>query len=327
MGPLKKILFFAFICSFSFCKHKPGNSGEKDKPVDIKEFMGVFPVWKLPAAFGDSSLSRRPKDSAISSAVLKQFVPDSLYHKYWGKNPNTRFYSSGKVQVKKAETYLFLKSADGNRKGMYVLAFDHDEHFKAVLTLVYRDEDSDVQYASSMDTKYTFIVNRLFKNTKGQNYYKKSVYIFNEEGAFTLIMTESNEQKAGLAQIFNSIDSLSRKHKYTGDYVQDKRNFISVRDGRSNSVIRFFVHFEKEKGTCVGELKGEARFISPTVARYSSNGDPCSVQFTFTDKNIRMKELEGCGNHRGIRCYFEGSYEKRKTVKEKPVKQKPRHKP
>lgn len=327
MGPLKKILFFVLICSFSCCKHKPGSSREKAEPVDIKDFIGVFPAVKLPAFFGDSSLAKKPKDSAISAAVLKQFIPDSVFHKYWGKNPKTRFYGCGKVAVKKAETYLFLKSADGPKKALYLLAFDRSDQYKAMLTLVFRDEDQEAQYVSSMDAKYTATVIRQFKDVKGQNFFKKSVYIFNEEGAFTLIMTESNEQKSGLAQIFNPIDSLSRKHKFTGDYSQDKRNFISVRDGRNNSVVRFFVHFEKEKGSCAGELKGEARFISPTVARYSANGDPCSVQFTFSEKNIRMKELEGCGNHRGIRCYFEGEYEKHKTGKEKPVKQKPKHKP
>ncbi|MDP4213302.1 MAG: hypothetical protein Q8926_11785 [Bacteroidota bacterium] len=327
MGPLKKILLFTCMCFFAFCKHKPGNSAEKQKPVDIREFIGVFPATKLPANFGDSSLVRKSRDSAISTAVLRQFVPDSLFRRYWGKNPKTRFYGSGKVAVKKAETYLFLKSVDGTRKGLYILAFDREDHFKAMLTLVFREDDADVQYVSSMDNKYTVTVNRQFKDARGPKFFKKSVYIFNGEGAFTLIMTESNEQKAGLAQIFNPIDSLSRKHKYTGDYIQDKRNFISVRDGRTSTVVRFFVHFEKEKGTCIGELKGEARFVSPTVARYSSNGDPCSIQFTFSDKNIRMKELEGCGNHRGIRCYFEGVYDKHKPGKEKPVKQKPKHKP
>jgi hypothetical protein len=195
-----------------------------------------------------------------------------------------------------------------------VLGFDRSGHFKAMLPLVFQDEDPDVSYFSSMDNKYTITVNRQHRE-RGQQLYKKSVYVFNEDsGSFTLIMTESNEEQSQPQPVYNPIDTFPHKHKFTGDYVQDKRNFISIRDGRNNNVIRFFVHFEKEKGTCVGELKGEARFVSANAARYSANGDPCSLLFTFTDRNVRMKELEGCGNHRGIRCYFEGVYNKRKTA-------------
>jgi hypothetical protein len=33
-----------------------------------------------------------------------------------------------------------------------------------------------------------------------------------------------------------------------------------------------------------------------------------------------MKELEGCGNHRDIKCFFEGVYIKQKELKKKLVK-------
>jgi hypothetical protein len=33
-----------------------------------------------------------------------------------------------------------------------------------------------------------------------------------------------------------------------------------------------------------------------------------------------MKELEGCGNHRDIKCFFEGSFARQKEIKKKPVK-------
>jgi hypothetical protein len=327
MGLLKKILVVVFACSFCCCKHKPGNAKEKEKPVDIKDFMGMFAPVKLPAAFEDSTLSKKPADSAIAMSTLLQFIPDSSFRHYFGKPVKTKFYASGKVVVRKAETYLFLKSIAAGRKTLYLLGFDKTGRYKAALPLLVKDEESNIRYSSSMDGKYTVTVSRQHRDDQGKGVYKKSVYVFNDEGVFTLIMTESNEQKSGIPQIFNPIDTLAHKHKYTGDYIQDNRNFIAVRDGRNSSVVRFFVHFEKEKGECTGELKGEAKFVSPTVARYSSNGDPCSVEFSFSDKNVRMKELEGCGNHRGIRCYFEGTYNKHKGAKAKPDKQKPKHKP
>ncbi len=325
MGLLKRILLPVVVCFLCSCGHKSGNTPEKEKPVDLKDFMGMFPAIRLPASFGDSSLSRKSGDSAISANVLLQFIPDSLFHRYFGRSPKTKFYASGKVSVKKGETYLFVKALASSKRVLYALGFDNSDRFKAGLPLLIKDEDPDIRYASSMDSKYTITVSRLHRNPDGRNFFKKSVYVFNEEGAFTLIMTESNEQKTGPATIYNPIDTLSHKHKFTGDYIQDKRNFISVRDGRSNAVVRFFVHFEKENGDCKGELKGEARFISTAVARYNANGDPCSIEFTFTEKNVRMKELEGCGNHRGIRCYFDGVYDKRKAVKSMQTKTKPRH--
>ena len=319
MALMKRMLVLLAASSFYCCNQKAGHSAEEEKPLDYKDFTGMFATRKLPLAFADSSLSKNAGDSAITAAGLHQFIPDSVFVKHWGKNTKAKFYASGKVAVKKGETYYFLKYS-GSRKVLYVLGFDREGHFKAILPLVY--SEGDLYFNSSMDTRYTITVNRQHREN-GRDLYKKSVYIFNGDvGAFTLILTESNEEKSKKADVYNPIDSFPRRHKYTGDYIQDRRNFISVRDGRSNSVVRFFVHFEKDKGSCTGELKGEARFISPTVARYTSNGDPCSIQFSFTDKNVRMKELEGCGNHRGIRCYFEGVYNKHKEVKPKPVKSK-----
>ena len=176
------------------------------------------------------------------------------------------------------------------------------------------------RYAATIDNKYAISVSRIHKDADGRSVFVRTVYVYNAEGVFTLIMRESNEGKPRTAQIYNPIDTLAHKHKFTGDYIQDKRNFISFRDGKNNSVIRFFVHFEKDNGNCKGELKGEARFVSSGIARYIANGDPCSLEFNFTEKNVRMNELDGCGNHRDIRCFFEGVFIKHKEQNVKTSK-------
>ena len=76
-----------------------------------------------------------------------------------------------------------------------------------------------------------------------------------------------------------------------------------------------------EKGTCKGELRGEASITSPNVAVYRENGDPCVLQFTFGANAVTMKEVQGCGNYRDIKCFFEGTYP-RKKEKPKPAKKK-----
>jgi hypothetical protein len=183
---------------------------------------------------------------------------------------------------------------------------------------MYQDNEPGISGQAGMDSKYTIAITHQRKTTGGLVLFRKDTYVFNEAGVFTLIMTESNETSHKPVPVYDPIDTLSRKHKFTGDYVQDKRNFITVRDGKDNSRLLFFVHFEKDEGSCKGELKGEAKFISANVARYRANGDPCTVDFTFGVTGVTMKEVEGCGNHRDIKCFFEGYYSKRKEPKTKP---------
>jgi len=105
--------------------------------------------------------------------------------------------------------------------------------------------------------------------------------------------------------------------------VKDKVNLVSIRDNKNADRITFFVHFEK-RNNCTGELKGEARFTTANTAVYRSPGDPCLLEFRFSSSSVVMKEMEGCGSHRGVDCLFEGVYPKkretRKTTKKKASK-------
>jgi hypothetical protein len=103
----------------------------------------------------------------------------------------------------------------------------------------------------------------------------------------------------------------------------NKRNIISVRDGKNPSEIQFFVHFEKMNGECTGELKGSARFISKTVAQYAKGDNPCVLELSFTASRVTMKEKGGCGSYRDIKCFFEGSfYKKKKPTSSKSASKK-----
>jgi hypothetical protein len=95
-----------------------------------------------------------------------------------------------------------------------------------------------------------------------------------------------------------------------------------VRDNNKQGRITFFIHFEK-RSNCIGELKGEASFTSGNTAVYRAPGDPCVLQFNFTSSSVSMKEVEGCGSHRGVDCLFEGVYPKKREAKKKEIKKKP----
>jgi len=320
---MKMMLVFVLLSVLWYCRDKTAENGEAKK-IEPEDFQAMFPDLKLPLSFADSNLSKKPADSPLSLTIFSQFITDTLIQKNFGKSARPKLYASGKLAVKNAETYLFIKALSASKKILYVACLDKEGKFRTGMPLLIREEGSEIRYAASIDNKYAISVSRLRKDADKKIFFVRSVYVYNDEGVFTLIMRESNEGKPKTAQIYNPIDTFSHKHKFTGDYIQDKRNFISFRDGRNNSVLRFFVHFEKDNGNCNGELKGEARFVSSAVARYIANGDPCSLEFNFTEKTVRMKELEGCGNHRDIRCYFDGLYNKHKEANVKPLKSKRR---
>ena len=131
-----------------------------------------------------------------------------------------------------------------------------------------------------------------------------------------VVINDSNEDSRK-DNIINPIDSLPRKFVYSGDYVQDKKNFIAIRDGKKNSTYLFFIHFEKNEGSCTGELKGEMKMKNAQVAQFTQNGDPCIIDFNFEERAITLKEQGSCGNHRGIKCFFNDTFIKKREPKSK----------
>jgi hypothetical protein len=139
---------------------------------------------------------------------------------------------------------------------------------------------------------------------------------------FTLILTESNDKAAVESVLVNPIDTLPRRNKLSGDYTQGKMNLVSIRDGRNATECLFFIHFEKNEGACKGELKGRARIIAPNKVVYHQPGDQCELEFNFSAKSVTIREEMGCGSHRDIKCFFEGTFNRRADVKPKQVKKK-----
>jgi hypothetical protein len=98
-----------------------------------------------------------------------------------------------------------------------------------------------------MDNRYvlTKIVYR--KNPDGNISEGKDVYVLNSGAKnFMLIMTDALDDKA--TELTNPIDTASRKQKYAADYGAGKMNLVSIRDGRKNDRLSFFIHFEKTNG-------------------------------------------------------------------------------
>ena len=227
------------------------------------DFLEFFEPLKLPYGVTDTILKRKEPDAAaINYSLFTRLIPDSILIHLFGKTVHPHLYAMGKIKVPDAESYLFVKAATRDRRALYVLCFDKKNRFAAARPVLYSDNESGgVTARVDMDAKYTLTLLHQRKAADGQVVYHKDAYVFNEDTGLLLILTESNEAKNKIPPVYDPIDTLSRKHKFSGDYAQDKRNLVAIRDGRDPSRFLFFIHFEKDEGTCNGELKGEAKFI------------------------------------------------------------------
>ncbi|MBS1974710.1 MAG: hypothetical protein JST13_10185 [Bacteroidetes bacterium] len=287
-----------------------------DKTVNADDFMESFEEVRAPYQVSDSIFGNQENDSnLISYKIFTQFVPDTVITKHYPKGIKPKLYALTKLKADKKQDYLFCMAESSTKEVLYLLCFDKSNKFIASKVLFAYDRH--VNSFANIDSRYTITVTRQHKSPEGNLLYSKDAYMLNDAGSFVLILTESNDAASRPGEIVNPIDTLPHKHKFSGDYVIDKKNFISVRDGKNASVFLFFVHFEKDGSTCNGELKGQAKFNSATGAQYHGNLDPCVINFSFSTNKVTIKEVEGCGNHRDIKCFFDGTFIKKKEPKPK----------
>jgi hypothetical protein len=303
------------------CKSKKVSlAGNDDGGLSVPEFIDYFQPLPLPYAVTDTILRRKePEAASINYKLFTRLVPDSLLTRYFGPAGRPRLYAIGKIKVPKAETYVFVKGVSSGRRMLYILCFDRRDHYSAARPVLYSDNSAGVWGLAEMDGKYMLSLTHSRRGPDGQVYRTTDDYVYNDAGGFSLILTASDENRNRVLPVYDPIDTLPRKHKFSGDYSQDKRNIIAIRDSRDAGRFYFFVHFEKDNGDCKGELKGEAKFVSPGVARYRAYSDPCAIEFSFDGGGVSMKELGGCGVHRDIKCFFEGYFQRRRAAHPKPA--------
>jgi hypothetical protein len=220
----------------------------------------------------------------------------------------------GRKKDNNKNDFILIKVSSINRKFVYLFVFDKEQNYKAGIPLVSIPGENKTQTEAGVDKKFAITINNFKTASDGQSYFTKNVFAYDNEGFFTLILRESNEIPAN-QEVYNPIDSLPKKHKLAGDYRKNKKNFLSLRDGSKPNKLLFFIHFESENGRCSGELKGEAELVKANKLIYSAAGDPCSIEFNFSGSQVNFQELKGCGNYRGIKCSFEGTFTKVKSKK------------
>jgi hypothetical protein len=319
MKGLFHLLLSIFIYSLFACNSKKKVVLSGDEPVDIKDFIESFQPLTLPYQIDDTSVSKKKNDTAlISYSVFTHLIPDTVLTNIFGKDQKPKIYPIGRVAASGQGTYIFVKALSTNHKAALILCFNKKNEFITAMPVMQPDANRATTQTFTIDKRYTLSKSVTRKNSDGTTSDGKNIYVLNEPAkSFLLIMTDALDEKT--VEVINPIDSFARKNKFSGDYQKDKFNFVSIRDNRKAGRLTFFVHFER-KNNCSGELKGEANFTSANTAMYTAGGDPCALQFKFTSSTVTMKEVQGCGSHRGVDCIFEGTYSKKKEIKKKEQK-------
>ncbi len=312
-----KLGFALLLVAVFSCNNKKENEPEEEETgFNYETFSNRFREVTVPYSLSDSDLLKNKDTSAIRNPVFNQYIADSVKTKIFGKSARVKLIPLVRFAVPKGEQYFILKAVSGKRSAALLVAFDKEEKFGAVLPFLVPDNDPATTQVSSVDKAYSISRNIAHKSKDDVVTEGKDVYVYNMDvNQFTLIMTDVLDDKN--QELINPIDTFSRRHKWSGDYFQNKKNIVSIRDGRNDNEFTFFIHFEKDEGECIGELRGTALMTSTTTAAYRGGGDPCVLDFASKSSSVTPREVEGCGVHRGVKCPFEGTFTKKREAKQK----------
>lgn len=311
------VLLILFVGS---CKNKTADlSG--DEKISAEDFFKAFRGLKLPLIIQDSALKRFGDTTVISKTVFEQFIPDSAvttFEQQLGKN---LVIQPAGIIHKKEKDFLLAKFTSNKKIQLGVFVFDDKHKYMAAYPLLNNLGKDNYNYSMSITEEPTFIFKREKFTPANTSVYSRNGYAYSAAAnAFMEVLHDSNEDTARNNEIINPIDTLPATNRYSGDYLGDKRNFISVRDGKNAVTYTFFIHFEKSNATCTGELKGMMTLTGEKTAVFTESGDPCVINFKFSGSTIKITEEGNCGNHRGITCPFDFSFKKKSPAKKKTNK-------
>ena len=315
---MRYFFFFFVMLTLLFSCNQEAKDINLDEEIGTSDFIKAFKPVELPVQFKQDYFEKKESDSNyIKSSVVSKFIPDSIFKNELGKTKDAKFYRKGSYAAEETgEIYLFLTAEKKEKRYAYVICFDKDEMFKTGMLLSEKSSNPTVTYDGSLDKRLTItkLKNSSIGNVKA--YYNKSVYVYNTEGVFTLILTESNEPVVE-KEVFNPIDTLPMTQALSGNYAQDKKNFVAIRDGGKNGKLLFFINVDKYGKSCTGSLRGDITQVKPKVFQYNKADDHCILEFTFSSSGLQVKELEACGNHRSVRCSFDGRFSKQRKKNKK----------
>jgi hypothetical protein len=294
------------------CKDKKQRT-VADADLTIKEFIELIPQAKLPFIVHDSTLQKKENDSAALNLTLFQsFVPDSIFKQQYTSTKQLKLFALGKSTDAQKGNYVFIKSINGKRRAVHLYYFNEKNAYVGTAVLLDNSSATKANRYTRIDSRYNIALIKEQKTVTGELWTDETIYYMDANGKMILAMTNSTEDKSDEI-MGNPIDTLPRKNKYSADYSNDKKNLVSIRDGSTAKTFQFFIHFSKQNGDCVGEIKGEGEFTAAGKGVFHDKDSDCEILFNFSSGSVSIKETNGCGSYRGITCFFEGTYIKKKA--------------
>jgi hypothetical protein len=314
---MRRWIFVLLLTTLFACKEKKVNlSG--DVPIKVKDFIAAFPILPLPFIVSDTNIYKIADTTHISLPVFTQFIPDSVLSNLIDEK-RVSIKPVGRIE-KQNEMYLLVSFFHGKKVHLIAFVLDKENKFMAAKELLSNNNNDGYNHYVSINKEPTFLINKERLSSDKQLLFTRVGWVYNTGGTFMVVLNDGNEDSRKNDEIIDPIDTLLKKNKLSGNYLQNKKSFISLRDGKDANSYLFFIHFEKKGGSCVGELKGVLKMKSDNTAVYAESGDPCVIDFTFEGNNITVKEKGSCGNRRGMKCYFDDTFTKKKEPRAKKRK-------
>lgn len=315
------LIFAAFILLWG-CK-------DADKEINQEEttnspgFTSRFKEGELPFQVSDTSLLKTTDTTTINSTSIVSLIPDSIKTDYFGKNAKIRFSPLAKFSGK--EDYYVVKATAGAKKAAFLLVYGKENSFGASYPLLLPDADPSTSQTSTIDKNFTITKSTTQRDGVDVSGEGREVVAYDAANKnFSLIMLDVLNEN--LAEIISPIDTFPKTNKLAGDYYINKKNLISIRDGRYPNQLLIYIHTENSEGDCKGELRGEFLMNGSTTAVYRQGGDPCVLTLTFKGNKVSMEEETGCGNYRGLDCPLTGTFTLKKAPSAKPSATKSKRK-
>jgi hypothetical protein len=288
-------------------KHTPG-----DRPVTFEDFKALFPERQVPYRLSADSLQQhQPSDSlTLKPDVLQQFLSDTLAAADFPKAA-LRFYPRAHVEGPNLH-YFVVEAAGKSGAAAYLCFTDPKGKYLDRVLVARKGADDKDEISFMLDSKYLVKISTEKELRASQTALKEDFYMAGADGKLTLIMTNSNGPAAP-GQIFNPIDTLPRKHKFSADYASGDMSIVSIRDGQDPKTFLFFISFSKDNGSCKGELSGTGHFTGANRGEFKDKESSCGIAFQFSSSRVSIREIGGCGAYRGIKCFFEGGFARKKN--------------
>lgn len=308
---MSKILFLALLAAMlAGCNNKPASVNDEDKVLTYTDFRDLFPTVKPPYRLGSDSLQRRQADSlAFRNKVVTQFLPDTMARGSFKPEEKPKFFGRAYIKAEELDYYVIEGAAKSGRVA-WLCFYNKDGKFLKRHVVTQLLTGNKVRRSFQLDGRSNIRVITETQRGGGHVSTREDVYAVTPDGSMALILTNSNEPAS--AGLYNPIDTLPRKHKLSGNYTAGEMNLVSVRDGENPKEFLFYIHFSRDKGACTGELDGVGRFTGTNTGQYRDKGSSCIIDFTFGSGKVTIKET-GCGAYRGIKCFFEGTYTRKKS--------------